>query len=712
MTDLARLSQMDRRGFVKALGGGILVLVSLPGSGLLDPLDAQGRRGYPTDINAYLHIAEDGKVTLYSGKIEMGQGITTSLAQEAAEELGAPFDAFTVVAGDTASCPWDAGTWGSMSTRFFGPAVRAAAAQARLVLTDLAAQRLGVPRSALTVENGVVYVTANRHRRVSFGELAKGQQITHTVDEKAVLRSVREFTVMGRSPKRLDGPEKVTGAAKFAGDIRRPGMVYARIVRPPAHGATPKSLDTSAAAAMPGVTVVNHDGLVAVLAADPETAGKALDAVKAEWDVPAATVNAETIYDHLVSAAPGSETVESAGDLDAGAAASAKTFDTTYYGAYVAHAPVEPHTAVAEWNDGKVTIWASTQSPFGHQAQVARALDVPLENVRVITPYVGGGFGGKGSGDQVVEAARLAQIAGRPVMVAWTRAEEFFFDTFRPAAVIKVRSGMDAAGNVKLWDYSVYAAGSRGAGVVYDIPNRRVRAFGEQSDTRGTQSYHPFATGPWRAPGASNNRFAAEQQMDVMAAAAGMDPLEFRLKNTRDPRLLGVLRAAAAAYGWQPRPFPAKSGSGRGLACGSDAGTYVAHIADVTVDRATGAVKVTRVVCAQDMGIVVNPDGAKMQTEGAIAMGLGYALSEGLRFDGGRIDDLNFDTYAFTRFSWVPPIEVTLVHNDEPGTQGGGEPGIINMGAVVANAIFDATGARLTRMPMTSERVLAEMRKV
>ncbi len=708
MTDLARISRMDRRGFVKALGGGILILVSAPAIG--GDLDAQGRRSYPTDINAYLHIAPDGKVTLYSGKIEMGQGIMTSLAQEAAEELGAPLDAFTVVAGDTASCPWDAGTWGSMSTRFFGPAVRAAAAQARLVLSDLAARRLGVARDALTVENGVVYVTADRRRHVSFGQLAQGKAITHTVDEKAVLRSASEFKVMGTSPRRLDGRDKVTGAAKYAGDIRRPGMVYARIVRPPAHGATPKSLDTSAAAAMPGVTVVNHDGLVAVLAPDPETAARALDAVKAEWNVPAATVNADTIYDHLVNAAPGSETVDSGGDLDAGAAASAKTFDTTYYNAYVAHAPMEPHTAVAEWQDGKVTIWASTQSPFGHQGQVARALNVPLQNVRVITPYVGGGFGGKGSGGQVVEAARLAQAAGKPVMVAYTRAEEFFFDTYRPAAVIKVRSGADAAGNVKLWDYSVYAAGSRGSDVIYDVPNRRVRAFGEQSDTRGTQSYHPFATGPWRAPGANSNRFAAEQQMDVMAAAAGMDPLEFRIRNTKDPRLLGVLHAAAEAYGWQARPFPARSGSGRGIACGSDVGTYVVHIADVTVDRATGAVKVTRVVCAQDMGIVVNPEGAKMQTEGAIAMGLGYALSEGLRFDGGRIDDANFDTYAFTRFSWVPKIEVTLLRNDEPGTQGGGEPGIITMGAVIANAIFDATGGRVYYLPMTPERVLAAIR--
>jgi isoquinoline 1-oxidoreductase len=712
MTDLARLTDMDRRGFVKALGGGVLVLVSLPGTGFVNTLEAQGRRAYPTDINAYLHIAEDGRITLFSGKIEMGQGTMTSLAQMAAEELRAPLERFNVVMGDTALCPWDAGTWGSMSTRFFGPAVRAAAAQARLVLTELAAERLGVARSALTVENGVVYVTANRRRHVSYGELAKGQQITHTVNEQAVLRAVREFTVMGRSPKRLDGPDKVTGAAKFAGDIRRPGMLYARIVRPPAHGATPRNLDTSAAAAISGVTVVNHDGLVAVLAPDPETAERALGAVKADWDVPAATVNTESIYEHLVSAAPTGQTQEAGGDLDAGRAGSAQTFDVTYDNAYVAHAPMEPHTAVAEVKDGKATVWASTQSPFGTQPQVARALNLRPEDVRVIAPYVGGGFGGKAAGAQSVEAARLSQIAGKPVMVAWTRAEEFFYDTFRPAAVVKVVSGMDAAGRITLWDYDVYAAGPRGAEVFYDIPNRRVRAFGESGYGGATEHYHPFATGPWRAPGANTNRFAAESHIDVMAAAAGMDPLEFRLKNTKDPRMLGVLRAVARAYGWRVRPFPAKSGRGRGIACGIDVGTYAAHIAEVTVDRATGAVKVERVVCAQDMGIVVNPDGAKMQLEGSISMGLGYALSEEIRFQGGKIADTNFDTYGLPRFSWMPVIETVLVRNDELAPQGGGEPGIINMGAVIANAVFDATGARLTRLPMTPERVLAEIRRV
>jgi len=701
---------MRRRDFVKALGGGILVLVSLPAPGLVPDAEAQQRRGYPTDVNAYLHIAEDGKVTLYSGKIEMGQGVMTSLTQMAAEDLGVALESIRIVMGDTETCPFDAGTWGSLTTRMFGPAVRAAAAQARLILTDLAARRLGVPRTALSVENGVVFVTAARSRRVTFGELARGQRITHTVDEQAVLRSVREFAVMGRSPQRLDGPEKVTGAAKYTADIRLPGMLYARIVRPPAHGATLRRLDTSAAEAVAGVQVVNHDGLVAVLSPDWETSDRAVRLVRADWDVPAPPFDTESVFDHLVQAAPDGRTAESAGDVEAGRRESARTFDVTYRHPYVAHAPIEPHAALAEVKDGKATVWASTQAPFSLRPQIARAIGFRAEDVRVMTPYVGGGFGGKAAGQQAVEAARLALAAGRPVQVAWTRAEEFFYDTFDPAALVRVVSGMDANGRLTLWDYQVYGAGERATEVFYDVPNRRVRVYGDWSGG-GPAGYHLFGVGPWRAPGANTNRFAAEQQIDAMASAAGIDPLEFRLRNTTDRRMLGVLRAVGQASEWQPAVAPRRTGRGRGLACGIDAGTYVAHVADVTVDRASGAVKVERVVCAQEMGIVVNPDGAKMQMEGCITMGLGYALAEEVRFEGGRILDTNFGTYALPRFSWVPRIETVLVPNDDLAPQGGGEPAIVTMGAVVANAIFDATGARMRRLPMTPERVLAEIRR-
>jgi nicotinate dehydrogenase subunit B len=709
MSDVTR---MDRREFVKLLGGGVLVVVNLGPLTLFNSEDAEAaqRRGYPEDINAYLHIAADGKVTLFSGKIEMGQGVMTSLTQMAAEDLRVPLDAIHIVMGDTDTCPWDMGTFGSLTTRMFGPAVRAAAAQARLVLTDLAAGHLGVSRNALEVENGVVYVKADRNRHVSYGELARGQAITHTVDEKAVLRAVEQFTVIGTSPKRLDGYEKVTGTAKYAGDIRLPGMLYARILRPPAHGAALRSVDTSAAEAMAGVKVVSQDGLVAVLASDPEVADMALKSVKAEFDTPTPSVNTESIFDHLVGAAADPNITEQGGDLVAGRNASVQTFDATYFNSYVAHAPIEPHTAVAEIKDGRATVWSSTQAPFSQQRAIAQEIGFDTENVRVLTPYVGGGFGGKVPGQQAVEAARLAKITGVPVQVAWTRAEEFFYDTFRPAATLRINSGIDADGKIRLWDYQVYGAGSRGSDVFYDIPHRSVRVYGEWG--RAPAGLHPFAVGAWRAPAANSNRFAAEQQIDIMSAAAGIDPLEFRLRNTTDQRMLATLKAVADTYDWEPALAPRKRGRGRGLACGIDAETYVALIADVTVDSKTGVVKVDRIVCAQDMGVVVNPDGARMQMEGCIAMGLGYVFAEEVRFEGGKILDANFGTYELARFSWMPSrIDTVFVSNDQLPPKGGGEPAIINMGAVVANAIYDATGARVYRLPMTPERVLEAIRE-
>jgi isoquinoline 1-oxidoreductase len=693
---------MDRREFVRLLGGGIIVIVNPPFASAFEREEPQ-RPGYPEDVNAYLHIAEDGAVTLYSGKIEMGQGVMTSLAQMAAEELGVSLDRFHVVMGDTAACPFDAGTYGSMTTRFFGPAVRAAAAKARLILCDLAARHLGVPRASLGVEDGVVFVAADRARRVPYGELARGRRITHVVEQEAVLRAVEEFTVMGRSPERLDAGEKVTGAARYAGDIRLPGMLYARLLRPPAHGAVLTSLDTTVAEAQPGVLVVNQDGLVAALGPDPETAERALALVRADWTEPPAAVASESVFEHLVRAAPAPNVVDPAGDPAAGRSGAVRLFEETYHNSYVAHAPIEPHTATAEIKDGKATVWSSTQTPFPQRGAIARALGFRDEEVRVITPYVGGGFGGKSAGQQAIEAARLAALTGRPVQVAWSRAEEFFYDTFRPAAVIRIASGLDADGRIILWDYQVYGAGARGSDLFYDVPNRRVRVYGEWG--RAPEGMHPFAVGPWRAPAANSNRFATEQQIDLMAAATGTDPLEFRLRNTTDPRMLAVLRAVADAYGWTPGAAPRRSGRGRGLACGIDAETYVAHAADVTVNRETGHVTVDRVVCAQDMGTVVNPDGARMQMEGCITMGLGYALSEEVRFEGGKVLDTNFDTYILPRFSRLPRIETVLVANDRLPPKGGGEPAIINMGAVLANAIFDATGARVRRLPMTAQRV-------
>jgi nicotinate dehydrogenase subunit B len=695
---------LDRRNFLKLFTGGIIVFFSVDAS-----LEAQGRgRGYPNDPNAYLKIGEDGRVTVYSGKIEMGQGVVTSLAQMAADELGVTLESIDMVMGDTDLCPFDIGTFGSMSTRFFGPALRAAAAEARAVLLDLGSQQLKVPVQELGVEKGVVFVKADPSRKITFAKLAAGQKIARLAGRQAVIKSVSEFQVMGKSFNRVDGPAKVTGEAKYAGDIRVPGILYARIVRPPAHGAKLVKVDTSAAEKMPGVVLVKEEGLIAVLHPDLETAARAIEAVKAEFDVPKPAVDTETIFDYLIQHAPEPREGEKRGDLAEGEKASASLFEHRYEDGYGAHAPIETHTALAKIEGGKATVWVATQTPFPARQEVATALGFPLEDVRVITPFVGGGFGGKSSGSQhAVEAARLAKAAGKPVQVTWTRAEEFFYDSFRPAAVVKIKSGIDAAGKLTLWDYSVYFAGSRSSEQFYDVPNNLIKTYGQWMG--GSTSVHPFRVGPWRAPGANINVFGRESQIDIMAAKAKIDPLEFRLNNTSDKRMRRVLQVAADHFGWKGSPAP--SGRGYGIACGIDAGTYVATLAEVQVDKTSGRVKVKRIVSAQEMGIVINPEGATIQMEGCITMGLGYALAEEVRFRGGEILDRNFDTYEVPRFSWLPQIETILVKNDELTPQGGGEPAIVPIGAVIANAVFDACGARVFRMPLTPERVLAAMPK-
>jgi isoquinoline 1-oxidoreductase len=692
---------LRRRDLFKLFGGGIVMMVGLQS---VAAFAQEARRIYPEDFNAYLVIGEDGRVTVFSGKIEMGQGVWTSQAQMLAEELGVELSSVDMVLGDTDRCPWDMGTFGSLTTRMFGPALRAAGAQARLTLLSLASARLGAPPERLVARNGVISVAGEPGRKVSYGELSKGARITQVVDRKAVLRAASEFAVMGQSPVRLDARAKVTGAALYAGDIKLAGMLYARILRPPMHGAKLSSVDVAAAQAVPGAIIVNQDGLVAALHADPESATVALARVKAQWQRPAPGPDTESIFDHIVGFKSADEKIlGERGDVGVAKARAAKLFDSSYRKGYVAHSPIETHTALAAVQDGKLTVWASTQTPFPTRDLIAQTLKLKPQDVRVITPFVGGGFGGKSAGGQAVEAARLAQITGRPVQVAWSREEEFFHDTFDPAAVVKISSGIDGDGKISFWDCVVYASGERGAVAFYDAPNTRTRVV-------GGRGMHPFATGPWRAPGANMNVFAIESQMDLMARAAGIDPVEFRLRHLSNARVRKVLQAAADAFRW--KAAARTPGRGYGVACSIDAGTCVATMAEVSVDAASGKVKVLRIVCAQDMGIVVNPTGAKMQIEGGLTMGLGYALSEELRFRSGEILDRNFDNYRITHFSDAPRIDAVLVKNDDLAPQGGGEPSITTTGAVIANAVADATGVRMFRLPLTPARVRLALARI
>jgi isoquinoline 1-oxidoreductase len=705
--DIPSLPALERREFLKLLGGGIVILFSTRDLLALAEAAAPQRRRppLPDDFNAFLRIGEDGRVSCFTGKIEMGQGVITSLAQMLADELEVSLDDVDMVLGDTDLCPWDMGTFGSMTTRFFGPPLRAAAAEARAVLLELASNRLGIPQERLTIESGVVFDTSSRRNRVSFAQLAGGQKIARRLKEGAAQEAAADFTIVGRPVLRRDAEAKVTGRAKYAGDLREPGMLYARLLRPPAHGAELLRVDTAGAEKIPGVQVVKEEEFIAVLHEDPEQADAALKQVKAEFRTPESDLDEDTIFDHLLKVAPEGEVAAQGGDLREGEETSREVISRTYLDGYVAHAPIETHTALAKPEGDRIYIYPSTQTPFPLKDQAAQAVGLPPEKIRVIPPFVGGGFGGKTANRQAVEAAQLAKLTGKPVQVAWTRAEEFFFDTFRPAAVVKVKAGIGDSGRIALWDYGVFFAGGRGAVHYYDIPHHRTTLFG--SGWVGPPGSHPFATGAWRAPSNNTNTFARESHIDILAAAAGIDPLEFRLKNLRDKRMRRVLEALAEKVGWKPAAAP--SGRGLGIATGIDAGTYVAHMAEVEVDKKSGKIHVQRVVCMQEMGLCINPAGATIQMEGCITMGLGYALTEDVRFHGGEVLDRNFDTYEIPRFSWLPKIETQILEDRESPPQGGGEPAIIAMGAVIANAVYDAVGARVLRMPMTPERIKAAL---
>jgi len=689
----------SRRRFLKGLGGGIFVFFAL---GTLPAQERQPRGGQalPSDFNAFLRIAPDGRVTCFTGKIEMGQGVVTSLAQILAEELDVPVTSVDMVMGDTDLCPWDMGTFGSRSTRFFGPSLREAAAEARAVLISLAAERLGIDKGQLVVAGGVVRERKKSGKQITYGRLSQGKTIERRMMPKPAPKQVSDYTIVGKATPQKDGVAKVTGKAGYAGDVRLSDMLYARALKPPAHGAKLKGLDTSAIEDDKEVRLVREGDLVAVLHHYPDGAEIALSKIKAEWEVPRSDLDPASIYPHLLHVAPAGETVTQGGDLRSGERLAQTTFDATYRDHYMAHAAIETHTALARFEGGRMTVWASTQNPFGAKEEIARALALPAQKVRVVTPFVGGGFGGKTFNLQAVTAARLAKLTGRPVQVAWTREEEFFYDTFRPAGIATIRSGVNSGGRITLWAYDVYFSGPRGAGQLYAIPHHHELSHGHYTGIPGA---HPFRTGAWRAPGANLNAFARESHIATMASKVGIDPVEFRLKNLTEKRLLRVLTTAAERFGWKKGATP--SGRGLGVACAEDAGTYVAALGEVDVDRATGRVRVRRIVCAQDMGVVINPDGAATQMEGALSMGLGQALTEEVRFKGGAVLEKNFDTYEIPRFSWLPKIETVLMENHEVPPQGGGEPPITVVAALIGNAIFDATGVRLFDLPMTPERV-------
>ncbi|MGE0599976.1 MAG: molybdopterin cofactor-binding domain-containing protein [Dehalococcoidia bacterium] len=643
----------------------------------------------------WLTVGDDGRVTVFAGKVEYGQGIRWGLAMAAAEELGLPLSAVDVVLGDTDRTPWDIGTFGSQSTRHTGRQVRRAAATARETLRGLASSRLDLPGDDLRIEGGRVASNSDPGKSLTFGELLSGQQLEVEIPEEIEVHNSAEFTVMGTATGRIDAVERVTGRATYSQDVQRPGMLFARILRPPSFGAELKSVDTSIAERMPGVVQVVKGGhLVAVLAESDQQADTAIELVAAEWNERNDHVSQWDLPALLAAEPRDPVTMQEAGDVETALARATHRLEATYFVPYIAVVPMEPRAAVAEWSGDRLTVWAGTQRPFGIRSELATAFGLKDEAIRVIAPEIGGGFGGKSIYRPAMEAARLARLAGRPVRVAYSRVEEMTWSTFRPAALITIRSGFDEQGNITAWDYHTITTttdrpmiGQRGSETPYAIGDLRVIASAGPS---------PLAPGSYRSLGCAVNHFAREVHMDEIAAVVGADPVEFRLRQLPEPRFRKVLEAAASDFGWKTAAVP--SGAGVGVAIGLDVGSYAAECVAVAVRGKE--IDVKRVASSLDCGVVYNPEGARSQMEGAIIMGLGSTLFEATEFENGRVLNSGFARYRVPRINQVPEISVSLVGTKENPSTGAGEPGIVPIAPAVANAVFDATSNRIRELPL------------
>jgi CO/xanthine dehydrogenase Mo-binding subunit len=732
--------EVDRRAFLKTLGGGLLVCLWAPAAGAESAAAAiagppaggesgrgGGGRDLPRELSAWLHVDPDGRVTVFTGKVEVGQNVRTSLAQQVAEELRLPLDAVRMVMGDTALTPWDAGTFGSRTTPTMAPQLRAAAATAREMLVDLAAQRWNAPRGTLVADAGRVANPATR-QSLGYGELARGLDPRAAVGTVAAAGTPRAATVpaatvpaatgsvaaapatvpltaatawkiAGTPAAKVGGRDFVTGRHRYTSDLVRPGMLHGKMLRPAGFQAKLVSLDASRAEKLPGARIVRDGDLAGAVAPDAWTARRAVAALDARWQVPPQPSNRE-LFDLLRQPAETGERGDAgahvAGSVERAAAAADIRLERTYTVEYIAHAPLEPRAAVAEWEGGRLTVWTGTQRPFAVRDELAEAFRIPAEQVRVIVPDTGSAYGGKHTGDAAVEAARLAKAAGKPVKLVWTREEEFTWAYFRPAGVIEVRSAARRDGTVLAWEFHNHNSGPAAIGTPYEIANQRIQFHPARS---------PLRQGSYRGLAATANHFARESHMDELAHAAGIDPLALRLKNLADPRLRAVFEAVAAKFGWGKRqPAP---GRGFGIAGGTEKGSLVATCAEIEVDPEDRRVRLRRVVEAFECGAIVNPNGLRNQVEGAVVQAIGGALFEAVEFENGRIANARFAKYRVPRFTDVPEIDVVLLDRKDLPSAGAGETPLVTLAPAVANAIFAATGIRLRSLPLAPHGVPA-----
>jgi len=726
----------SRRSLLKS--GGVLIVSFALGSVLPKRVVAQtGSPAAATEVDSFLAIHADGSVTIYTSHVDVGTGISTVFRQVAAEELGIPVEQFTVIEGDTARTPDHGGTGGSSGVPRGAADIRRVAATAREAVLDLGAKHLNRPASELAVAGGQVRPIGGEG--ISVASLIGGKRFSLKVNPNAPLKNPSTYTVVGKPILRADVPGKCTGRHGYLADFSVPGMLHGRVVRPPAIGAKLLTVDESSVRTIPGVRVIRIEDFLGVVANDEWAAVRAAKEIKATWSDWQGLPGSEGL-DHLVRQAPVNrdQSISNRGDVNAAFSSATKQLSATYYWPFQSHASLGPSCAVADVKESGTTIWSASQNPFGLRTNLAKVFGIPEEKMHVVYLDGSGSYGGNGADDAAADAMLLSRAIGQPVRLQWMREDEHGWDPKGPAQLHELRGGLDANGNISAWETQMWIPdgppGNRallgpesaampqthgqGAGLMtlnldppYPVPNLRIVSH-HLKDT-------PLRLSNLRAPGKIANIFAVESFTDELAAAAGMDPVAFRLRGLADPRAVEVLKRAAGMMDWQTRPSPNPNAAvgdvlvGRGIAYMryKQAENYVAIGMTVAVNKATGKIAVRRIVCAHDCGLVVNPDGLRNQVEGNILQTLSRSLHEEVTFNRARVTSLDWVSYPILTFPEVPTVEVGLIDRPEQPSYGAGEASSAPVAAALANAIFDATGVRLRTVPFTAGRVKAAFAK-
>ena len=728
-------SKPTRREFLKNTGM-LVVSFSLSSSVRM----AQAESGVPSktvaldEVDAFLAIDAKGRVTLYSGKVELGTGVRTALTQIIAEELDVPMAHVDVIEGDSALTPAQGKTWGSLTIQAGGVQIHQAAATARQALLQEAGKRLGAPASDLTVEQATVRLRSNG-KQVTYADLIGGKNFSLKIDKQAPLKDPANYSVIGQSVPRYDIPSKMTGQFTYIHDFKVPGMLHGRVVRPPAIGRNLQSFDENSIKDIPGVVkVVRQSNFLGVVAESEWAAIQAAQNLKASWSSWEGLPEQNKLWDHVRATKINKDDVTSnIGNAEQALEQAAKKISATYNFAIHTHGSIGPSCAVAEFKDGKLTCWSASQATHDLRLQLAAMLSMKDSDIRCIYVDGSGCYGRNGHEDAAADAALLARAVGRPVRVQWMREDEHGWDPKGPPTLMDLQAGLDTSGKVVAWYSQLYVPEGGGgnvkllaaeaAGLPFDkgmfpgniINNSAIPyTFPNVKTVAHRLAETPLRPSWIRAPGRMQNTFCNEAFVDELAAAAGADPLEFRLKHLDDPRGTELLKRLASLAQWKGRTPTKPNGeiaTGRGVSYVKYelARTYVAAVADVEVNRSNGVIRVKHFAVVQDCGQIVNPDGVKNQIEGNVIQTVSRTLKEEVTFDRSHVTSLDWASYPILTFPEIPDVDIDLISRPTEKPWGVGEPAAAVVPSAIANAVFDAVGVRLRSVPFTAAKVRAAL---